>query len=146
MSFIPKKPRTYEDGRTKQAFKDSTDINRLLGRAAKAGTLSHLEQFGGRYGDFADYDFQEHQNMLAEASSLFERLPSEVRREFQQSPADFFEFVNTHTPEELREKLPQLAEPGNQMLDLNPRTANAVASEPTASESPPADPPDPVTE
>ena len=30
MSMIKQKPIKYDDGRTKQAFKDSTDINKIL--------------------------------------------------------------------------------------------------------------------
>ena len=75
-------PKDYSDGRTKQSFKDATDINKLLKKAQRTGTLSHLEKFQGQYGDFSDFDFLEAQNNLARGKQIFEQLPSEVRREF----------------------------------------------------------------
>ena len=136
MSFIPIKPRKYKDGRTKQAFKDSTDVNRLLAKHAKAGTLSHLEQHGGHYGDFSGFDFQDAQNKLAQADEIFLRLPAEVRREFDQDPAKFFHYVNDpHKSADLAEKLPALAKPGRQMPTAVPSAAAGRASEPQANEN-----------
>jgi hypothetical protein len=43
----------YEDGLTKQAFKDSCDINKLLKKASKQGSLAHLIKHPeGVYGEF----------------------------------------------------------------------------------------------
>ena len=43
----------YDDGRTQQAFKDSTDINKLLSKHQTAGSLSHLMKYPEPvYGDF----------------------------------------------------------------------------------------------
>ena len=132
--------RVYDDGRTKQAFKDSTDVNRLLNRHAKAGTLAHLAEHENVYGDFAGYDFHEHQNRIAAGVSLFESAPSEVRREFGNDPQKFFDFVNhPDNVGKLAEKLPALAAPGRQLPKINPRvepmTPSGVASEPQASET-----------
>jgi len=110
----------YEDGRTKQAFKDETDITKILHRAQKAGTLSHLQKYEGRYGDFADFDFFEATLQLTKGREIFDALPSELRMEFQQSPAQFFEYVNDpKNIDELRKKLPGLAMPGRQNIDLS---------------------------
>ena len=133
-------PKEYNDGRTKQAFKDSTDVNRLLDKHAKAGTLSALAKTQGQYGDFADFDFHEAQNALARGKAIFDELPREVKREFNQSPADFFAFVNDpENADRLPELLPELAAPGRQLPVIDPRIANqtpsGVASEPQASET-----------
>jgi len=126
----------YTDGRTKQAFKDETDINKILHRAQKAGTLSHLEQYEGVYGDFADFDFFESQLKLTQGREVFDNLPSELRKEFGQSPAAFFEFVNNpDNAGKLRDKLPDLAKPGKQNIDVSGKTppdAVGVAREPQA--------------
>lgn len=112
---------------TKQAFKDATDINRLLSRAQKAGTLSHLERFQGNYADFSDFDFHEAQNTLAEARTIFDALPSEIKKEFGHDPAAFFEYANDPANvADLEKKLPALAAPGRQ--HINPRrTADTEA-------------------
>ena len=110
----------YTDGRTKQAFKAECDINKILSRAQKAGTMSHLQKYEGVYGDFADYDFFENQRMLTRGREVFDALPSELRKEFDQSPAAFFDYVNDPAnQEDLAKKLPALAMPGRQNIDAS---------------------------
>ncbi len=118
----------YKDGRTKQSFKDETDINRLLARANKTGTISHLTKYEARYGDFANFDFFESQIMLAKGREIFDALPAEIRSEFGQSQAAFFNYVNDpENKDRLGKLLPQLAEPGKQMIDLRPEASTADA-------------------
>lgn len=133
-------PRVYNDGRTKQAFKDSTDVNRLLDKHARAGTLSALAKSEAQFGDFADFDFQEAQNALARGKSIFDELPREVKREFNQNPGEFFAYVNNpENKDRLSDLLPQLAAPGRQLPIIDPRVANqgasGAASEPQANET-----------
>ncbi len=128
----------YDDGRTKQSFKDETDINKIMARFAKTGTISHVAQFEGVYADYSDFDFHEQQRQLTAGREIFDQLPAEVRREFAQSPQDFFNFVNDPAnKDDLLEKLPALAQPGDQ---LPPKLAEAEPSEPV---EPPAPTPDP---
>ncbi len=139
---------TYKDGRTKQAFKDETDIVKMLSRAQKAGTLSHLQKFEGTYGDFADFDFFESKIMLAKGAEVFDALPSELRSEFNQSPEQFFAYVNDPAnAEDLLKKLPALAQPGRQNIDLSGKTAPDEPQAPVAPLTPapaePAAPPPP---
>jgi len=139
MGMIPQKEKDYSDGRTDQGFKGSTDINRLLAKAARSGTLSHLQQYQGNYGDFSGFDFMEVQNKIARGTQVFEALPAEVRREFNQSPQEFFEFANDpDNRDRLGELLPALAKPGTQLPNMRPgaqKTPSGVASEPQASEN-----------
>lgn len=103
-------------GRTKQSQKDETNINLLLERAAREGTMSHLEKYGGVYADYSEYDFEGHKNQIAEMQSMFEELPAEVKREFQQSPKAFFDFVTDEkNAEDLPRLLPELAKQGTQL-------------------------------
>lgn len=106
----------YEDGMTKQAFKDSTDINKIISTFQRKGTLSHLAKYEPVYGDFTDMpDLLEAQARLDRGNAIFAELPSEIRREFKQSPAAFFAFVNDPAnSDRLQELLPQLAKPGTQ--------------------------------
>jgi len=124
----------YEDGRTKQSFKDETDINKILHRAQKTGTLSHLDKYEGVYGDYADYDFLENQLKMTHGREVFDALPSELRREFNNSPAAFFTYVNDPAnARDLRKKLPALAQPGRQNIDVSGKSPPGDASEPSAS-------------
>ena len=35
----------YKDGRTKQAFKDQCDINKMLAKAQRTGSIAHLNKY-----------------------------------------------------------------------------------------------------
>lgn len=114
MSMISQEPKDYSDGRTKQSFKDACDINKILKKAQVTGTVSHLAKHGPQYADFANFDFFETQLKIAQGKSIFEALPSEVRREFDQDPGAFFEYVNDPANvDRLAELLPGIAKPGN---------------------------------
>ncbi len=129
----------YTDGRTKQSFKDECDINLIMKRAALGGTISHLSQYEGQYADFSDFDFFEQTRMLTRGREVFDALPAEIRREFGQSPAAFFEYVNDpKNINELANKLPGLAKPGDQLLRTSPPTADEEAASAAASEIPSA--------
>ena len=138
MSMLPtlpvKKKGKYSDGMTKQAFKDQTDINKILQRAQKTGTISHLAKYGPVYGDFTDIDdlLTAHQR-LARAQEIFSELPSEVRREFDQDPAGFFNFVNDPANRErLKEVLPEIAKAGGYFPVVNPGMGGNPAAEEAA--------------
>ncbi len=135
MSMLGTKQPVYKDGRTKNAFKDETDINKILKRAEKVGTISHLNQYRGQYADFSNFDFFEATLMLTKGREIFDALPAEIRSEFSQSQAAFFNYVNDPANvERLDELLPALAEPGRQNINVvGPNLADAI-SEPGASE------------
>lgn len=138
----PNKPLKFDDGRTKQAFKDDADINKILYRAQKQGTLSHLQKYETSYGDFADFDFETAQDRLLAGRAVFSDLPSEIRAEFNNNPAKFFEFVNDPAnADRLPEVLPDLAKPGRQNIDVSSRTPPDDRPEPASAEAqPPASP------
>lgn len=92
-------------GRTKQSQKNETDINMLLERASRSDSLSHLDKYQPLYGDYAGYDFEKHINTITAGQGIFEQLPAEVKREFDQSAQKFFEYV---TDDKNKERLPQL--------------------------------------
>jgi len=150
MSYIEKRTKTYEDGRTKISFQDETDVNKIIERHARLGTLSHLENYGGQYGDLAGFDFQEAQNQIAKANSMFEQLPGEIRREFNHDAQQFFEFVNDPAnADDLASKLPALAKPGYQLPNVRPTGNNPPADPPVDTPTPAPEPtptPEPAPE
>ncbi len=117
--------KVYEDGRTKQSFKNETDIEKIMARADVTGTISHLAKYEGVYADFSDFDFHKQNNMLTRGASIFADLPAEIRKEFRQSPAAFFEYVNV--PGNI-EKLPGLAQPGKQHTQVTAPDADTEAA------------------
>lgn len=136
----------YDDGRTKQSHKDETDIVKIMARFEKTGTISHLAKYEAIYADYSDYEYHAELNKLTRGREIFDALPAEVRREFSQSPAAFFEFVNDPAnKDDLLKKLPALAEPGQQIpraaLDADAAAAEAAALEPVPEPTPAEDPP-----
>jgi len=138
MSMSPLTEKIYDDGRTKQSFKDETNINNIIEKHTRMGTLSHLEQWSGQYGDLSDFDFQEAQNQIAHANSMFEQLPPAIRNQFQNSPERFFEYVNDpENKDDLATKLPALARPGTRPI---PGPADITDPEPKPDPKPQAAP------
>jgi len=131
-------PTEYKDKRTKQTFADETDVNWIIAKHTRMGTLSHLEQWGGQYGDWSDFDFQEAQNRIANANSMFEQLPAAVRKQFQNSPEKFLAYVtDPENKDDLAKKLPELAAPRSKPL---PEPKDIV--EPTPAPEAPTEPPE----
>lgn len=121
----------------KQSFKDQCDINKILKKAQVTGTLSHIAKYDQKYGDYGDFNYEDAMNKIAEANTMFYELPSEVRAgEFHNKPAKFLDFVKTHTPEQIKEKLPMLAAPGHQFPDVVGGPQVAAEPGPGASPSP----------
>lgn len=142
LALRPKKE--YKDGRTQKAFTDETDINKIMQRAQKTGTISHISRFQARYGDFSDFDFHAHQIKITEGREMFDLAPSEIRREFNNDPAEFFAYVNDpENKDRLHELLPGLAKPGRQNIDVTGRTnvQSEPIGDPPKAEPSPAEPP-----
>lgn len=121
--------------RTVQSFKDQCDINKILHKAARTGTLTHLAKHEPQYGDFVGFDYTESVERIAAAKSMFMELPAEVRNEFDQDPGKFLDFVNKpENVDNLAEKLPALAKPGRQLPKVigNPAPAESLPAEPAS--------------
>ena len=115
----------------KQSFKDQCDINRILDKAVRTGTLSHIARHEGFYSnELADFDYEAAQIQIAEANSVFYDLPAEIRAEFSNDPGAFRQFVVQNDEKTIREKLPALAEPGRQFPDVIGGSVTPPASTP----------------
>lgn len=145
MSRLPTGPRPnkngklYADGMTKQSFKDQCDLNKIIQKAARTGTLSHLQRHGAEYGDFSDVpSLLEAHERIQRGNAIFAELPAELRREFGNNAFDFFAFVNDPAnADRLREVLPGLAQPGQQLPAVR-RSAGSQANPALASAEDPA--------
>ncbi len=123
-------------GRTKQSQEDQCDINKLLERYQRDASLGHLEKYGGEYGNYADYDFENHVTKIAEMNTIFEQLPAEVKKDFGQSTNKFFEFVtNPQNEGKLAELLPEIANQGRYFQkQVTQKAAPEAPQQPQAAE------------
>lgn len=123
-------PKKYDDGMTKQSYKDQTDINKILEKSQVTGTVGWVRREQAQFGDFTDMpDLLEAKQRLDTAHDIFNGAPSEIRREFNQSPEQFFKYVNDPAnAEDVPRLLKGLAQPGRQ------RPARAEPAEPATPE------------
>ncbi len=116
MSMIEREEKLYNDGRTKQAFKDSTDINKMLKKAQQTGSLEHLKKYPELvYGQFdGEMDLLTARAQIDKANAIFADTPSEVRREFGNDPLRFVAFMgDPANAGKVGDLLKRIAEPGN---------------------------------
>lgn len=81
---------------TQQHFAPECDVNKIIARYTATGFVpDELVRSGnGVYGDFSNVeDFQTMQNKIIAARASFESLPSEIRRRFNDDPAQLISFV-----------------------------------------------------
>lgn len=85
-----------EPSKTKQEFKQECDINYLMSRYQETGTLGDVQLKGvGQFGDFTSItNFKEAQDQLAQATQMFNGLPSSIRNRFQNSPQALLDFMS----------------------------------------------------
>lgn len=90
---IPVVLRCDDATRTQQQFRDECNLNVLMARYVKTGTLPQSTR-KALYGDFSTAtDYQEAQDTILRARDQFAALPSNVRDRFKNSPAEFLSFV-----------------------------------------------------
>ena len=79
--------------RTEQSHKGEVDVNQIMEKYVRTGTLEHRNEYVGQYGDVTGIDFQTAMNIVVDAQNMFNDLPSSVRNKFQNDPARFLDFV-----------------------------------------------------
>jgi phage internal scaffolding protein len=128
-AYMIDKPRvqTFNDkpSMTKQALADNADINKIIKRYNKTGVLQNMKEFEGQYGDFDSQDFQDAMNVVAEANTLFEQVPSTIRAEFKNDPGAFIDFATNPENQEQMAKW-GLAKPIEPPPEINPIDVNIV--------------------
>ena len=78
---------------TKQQFKDECDINKILKRYKKTGTVPTNGK-SPIYGDFSNgLDYTELMNKVAKVGEVFDQLPFDFRKEMGFNPENMIKFV-----------------------------------------------------
>lgn len=81
-------------GRTKQSFKDETDINVIMARYIRGLPVTSVQHKAPWYGDFSQSsDFHTTLNRVAEAELAFSTLPAELRERFNNSTEKLIAFL-----------------------------------------------------
>lgn len=108
---------------TSQAHKRECDINAIMLKWQKTGTIEHRNTFEGQYGDFSEApgDYHDAMNQVVAANEMFETLPAKVRRQFGNDPGAFLDFAQD--PQNL-----------SAMVDLGLATKRASEASETLSE------------
>jgi len=102
------------EGKTKQSFKDECDINKIMARFQQTGLIDFVNNNQARYLDCDGIDYQNAQNIVAQANSMFQQLPSGIRTFFENDPGQFVEFCSNP------ENLPEMHKMGLTSPDYNP--------------------------
>ena len=82
------------DGRTQQHQKDECDINLIIKRHSPDQLAMIASQNEGNYGDATSIDYHAAQNIITNANTMFEELPSDIRNKFDNDPASFLDFTS----------------------------------------------------
>lgn len=114
-------------GRTKQSFKDETDINQIMARFIRTGALEFTNKHEPRYGDTTGINFQACMDVITSAQNMFKDMPSKIRNRFDNDPAKFLDFVND----------PENTEEGVKLGLLTPRKAEEATPTPPAAPAAP---------
>lgn len=97
----PKQPRPRvhpERGttsRTKQSFREESDVNSIMRKYLSTGMITHLAAKPPQYGDFTNVDdYLSAMTRVRAAEADFQRLPATVRDYVDNDPAELVRLVN----------------------------------------------------
>ena len=111
---------TFNDGITEQHHTDQCDINKILAQFMETGIMPQ-QKANPQYGDVSEVSFQDMQNTIAQAKTLFEELPEQVKARFNNEMHTFLQFA------EDEKNLPELVEMG--LAVKNERIAQALQAQ-----------------
>ena len=80
-------------GGAKQSFKDECDINQIMAKYQKTGAITHFAKHSPSYGFASSMDFNAAMQLISQAQTMFDELPSKLRARFDNSPDKFLDFV-----------------------------------------------------
>lgn len=77
---------------TEQHHKKECDINNIIKKYDRTGLISHVSKMEAKYGNMTGLDFKNAHDMVINAKEEFNKLPSEIRKRFRNSPEEFLRF------------------------------------------------------
>jgi len=107
-----------QDGRTKQSMQGQCDINRIMQSYDRTSTWTHVNARMPTYGDFSNIaTYQEALNTVNDAHDLFMELPSAIRTQFENDPAQYLDFVANDDNVEEAIKMGLLPDPNARVVE-----------------------------
>lgn len=82
--------------RTSQQWKDSCDVNKIMEKYKKTGSITHVRnRVEGVYADLTQLpvSYQEALDTIKTAEKAFEAIPAKVRQEFDNNPSKLISFL-----------------------------------------------------
>ena len=82
-------------GKTRQEMKKECDVNNIMRRYKKTGKLPDMIKLNPKFGDFAKVtDYHESLNLIIKAENQFNCLSAEIRKRFNNDPAEMLNAIN----------------------------------------------------
>ena len=126
---------------TKQSFKDDCDINLIMAKFVKTGVMTNIRDSEPEYGFASSDDFRESMEIVSKANSMFESMPSKIRNQFRNDPAQFLDFVQDSKNSDEMAEMGLTIKSNNEKPSSLPKKSEAIISEGNA--DPKAPPPEP---
>lgn len=83
-------------GRTKQSFSGEADVNNIMAKYMKTGTLEWVRSATPSYEDYSNVtDYFEAALVVKQAEASFLELPARLREAFHHNPGEMLEFLET---------------------------------------------------
>lgn len=123
------------EGRTEEAHAGEANINTIMAKASRGELQDYAAKYEPKYGDATGPDYLEANILIANANSMFEELPANLRSRFNHDPSQFIEFVNDPENKEELIKLKLIKKPqptvGEPSPDLNTKPSEKATELPT---------------
>ena len=86
-----------KDGRpayyTEQNHTKQCDVNEIIKKYDQHGLISHVNRLEAKYGDMTGKDYKESLDLVIKVKREFDELPSNIRKEFSNDPAEYLAFM-----------------------------------------------------
>lgn len=80
-------------GLTKQSFRDESNINFIMKKYQKTGTVNFVSNVQPDFMNIPAVDFKQAMDTVIRANGMFGDMPSSLRKRFNNDPAEYLEFM-----------------------------------------------------
>lgn len=80
---------------TEQHHAKTCNINYIIGKYQKTGLVEHTNRYKATYGDVSAADFEKAMAIVCEQETIFEELPSSIRKHYDNDVVNYLEAVET---------------------------------------------------